>query len=81
MSGFFDQIVDFMMGAPKWFLVLSAGVGVAVVGSKVLNFVRLWLSLFVLPGKNVSFILSYPSWTGFGGLNTEAGCYGMANVK
>lgn len=50
--------MDFLDKAPKSILGALAGLGLLVVGNKVLSYVRLLLSLFVLSGKNVSFPLT-----------------------
>jgi hypothetical protein len=45
---------EFLDAIPKWALVVFAVFGFYGVSSKVISYVRLLLSLFVLPGKNVS---------------------------
>lgn len=44
-----------MDSIPKPVLLAFAGIGALWLGSKVVSYVQLLLSLFVLPGKNVSF--------------------------
>jgi 17beta-estradiol 17-dehydrogenase / very-long-chain 3-oxoacyl-CoA reductase len=52
--------MDFLNKIPKPVLAGFAGLGLLVISSKILSYIRLLLSLFVLSGKNVS---SFPSLT------------------
>lgn len=45
--------MDFLDKVPKSVLGAFAGLGLLIAGNKVLSYVRLLLSLFVLSGKNV----------------------------